>query len=95
MRGIRQLVATSTLGTVVIGGALSSFLSVASASPTSVPAVPNPGGAAVVQVPAATPASVPGVPFIESVLPEGLGALVNWNPNPATDQVSGYTLTAG
>jgi hypothetical protein len=46
-------------------------------------------------VPAAAPAAVPGAPFIDSVIAEGLGALVNWNPNPATDQVSGYTLTAG
>jgi hypothetical protein len=46
-------------------------------------------------VPAAAPAAVPGAPLIDSVIAEGLGALVNWNPNPATDQVSGYTLTAG
>jgi hypothetical protein len=79
------MMAIAALVTTVIVAGLGSFLSTASG------AVPSPGGAAAVQVPAA----VPGAPFIDSVIAEGLGALVNWNPNPATDQVSGYTLTAG
>jgi alpha-tubulin suppressor-like RCC1 family protein len=37
--------------------------------------------------------SAPATPFIETVVPEGLGVLVNWNPNATTDQVTGYTVT--
>jgi hypothetical protein len=42
---------------------------------------------------AATPATAPQAPFIEEAIPEGLSVLVNWDPNPATDDVTGYKLT--
>ena len=40
------------------------------------------------------PTAAPGAPFIQEVIPEGLSVLVNWTPNAASDQVSGYSLTA-
>ena len=66
----------------------------AAPKPPSVPA--SSSGGAVPKALAALPAltAPPSVPFITGVVPEGLGLLVNWNPNPSSDDVTGYTLTA-
>src|SRR5665213_649076 len=88
MGGLRRIAATSAMVTVVVAAALGSFPSAVSAS------TPAPGQAAPVLVAAATPTAVPRAPFIEEVIPEGLGVLVNWNPNPATDDVTKYKLSA-
>ncbi|MGH3397733.1 MAG: fibronectin type III domain-containing protein, partial [Streptosporangiaceae bacterium] len=37
---------------------------------------------------------VPDRPFVTSVVAEGLGLLVSWNPDPASEQVASYTVTA-
>jgi len=42
----------------------------------------------------AAESAAPGAPFIASVAPRGLGALVTWTPNPAGDQVTSYTASA-
>ena len=42
---------------------------------------------------ASTPSAIPAAPFVETVVPEGLGVLVNWAPNADTDQVTDYTVT--
>lgn len=42
----------------------------------------------------AVPEARPAAPFVENVTPEGLGALVSWAPEPATDSVTSYTATA-
>jgi hypothetical protein len=38
--------------------------------------------------------AVPQVPFIVSIAPSGLSALLTWAPNPEADQVSAYSATA-
>src|SRR5690348_2809827 len=38
--------------------------------------------------------AVPQAPFIVSIAPSGLGALLTWAPNAEADQVSAYTATA-
>jgi hypothetical protein len=43
---------------------------------------------------AGAPTAVPAAPFVMSVAPRGLGALLTWTPNAATDQVTEYTATA-
>ena len=56
---------------------------------------PAAGAAAPRSASAVAPASAsPAVPFITGAAPEGLGVLVNWDPDPITDDVSGYSLTA-
>ena len=87
MGGFRRIAATSAL-VVVVAAALGSFPSIASA------AAPHAGQAAPVKVAAAIPASVPQVPFLEGVIPEGLSVLVNWNPDPSSNDVTKYKLTA-
>jgi hypothetical protein len=40
------------------------------------------------------PTAVPSKPFVASVSPRGLGALLGWAPNATSDQVTKYTATA-
>jgi hypothetical protein len=38
--------------------------------------------------------TAPRAPFLENVIPEGLGAIASWAPNSPADSVDGYTLNA-
>lgn len=71
---------------VTVGVTLGSFVAPAAASGSSGPSVVSPRSDSVT--------SVPGTPFIENVTPEGLGVMASWTPNPITDAVTSYTLTA-
>lgn len=42
---------------------------------------------------AASAVAVPDAPMVASVVAEGLGLLVSWDPDPASEQVSSYTVT--
>jgi alpha-tubulin suppressor-like RCC1 family protein len=37
--------------------------------------------------------AVPGAPFLDTVVPEGLGALASWTPNPVFDHVTTYSVS--
>jgi hypothetical protein len=47
-----------------------------------------------VDVEGAWAAAVPPAPFLESVAPQGLGGLVSWSPDPASAEVSSYSVQA-
>ena len=83
MGGWKRWVTTVTaalLGSVGVGLPAVSLAQPAAAAP----ATPAASGA--------DPMSAPAIPFIETVVPEGLGVLVNWAPNATTDEVTGYTV---
>ena len=86
-----RLMMVAVAGLVVAGGISVAVPSVASAAPARASKLPR---AARAHVAAATPSSVPGAPFIEEAISEGLAVLVNWDPNPGSDDVTAYKLTA-
>ena len=43
---------------------------------------------------AAATTTAPGVPFVASVAPRGLAALLTWEPNPTNDRVTSFTAAA-
>jgi hypothetical protein len=91
---LRRLTMAAVSGLVVFGAVSTVIPSAASAASarSSAPArVSKPALPRKVRL-TATPSSVPGAPFIEEVIPEGLSVLVNWDPNPASEDVTGYKL---
>jgi Fibronectin type III domain len=52
------------------------------------------GVAGSIDVQDASAASLPPAPFMESVSPQGLGGLVSWSPDPASAEVSTYSVQA-
>jgi streptogramin lyase len=76
---------------LVVFGAMSAIISAPAGAATHAPKVPR---SSRVRETGSTPTAVPQATFIEEVIPEGLGVLVNWDPNPSTDEVTSYKLTA-
>src|SRR5665213_773112 len=100
MRRVRRIVGASAVTVAVAAAALGSIPggSVAGAaapsSSASLVSSPSPGHASAIQTPAALATAPPQAPFITEAVPEGLSALVNWNPNAVSDAVTSYTLSA-
>ena len=99
-RRVTAVVLVAAVFVSTVGSLVSASPSGASAPKSaSVPASPLLSASTLPKVHAArltadSSTSPPSIPFITGTVPEGLGLLVNWNPNPTTDDVTGYTLTA-
>ena len=100
MGGFRRMVVISVLIVVLASAFNSATSGAAPGTPKAGQAVavkqaaPAKGEAAPVKNATANPTSIPQIPVIETVTAEGLGTLVNWKPDPASNHVTLYTLTA-
>src|SRR5579863_3628176 len=56
--------------------------------------VPEKAAAGALPAGKAAAGAVPAAPFVVSVSGVGLGVLANWAPNPASDNVTSYAVTA-
>ena len=92
MRRLRRIVGTSTLVMVVVTTSLGVTSSHALAAASSGHRSTSARSSASTR--RAATDSPPGSPFIEQVIAEGLSVIVNWAPNPSSDDVTGYKLRA-
>ncbi|MGH9169787.1 MAG: fibronectin type III domain-containing protein [Acidimicrobiales bacterium] len=81
------------------------FLAAAALTACLVAAVADPAAAASLQRspavgrstehdPGGVRATLPGAPFVDTTVPEGLGVLVTWTPDPSSQGVTSYVLGA-
>ena len=93
MDRVRRIAVMSVL-LVALAPAFSRATATAAAKAEAQKAVPVKVDAASMKETTAILTSIPQIPLIETVTAEGLGALVDWKPDPASNHVTLYTLSA-